>query len=1750
MSEMVDLSAYTLEQLRKDSQLVVYRGSGRGIPGQILVVAPLSERFEHETIKRLEHEYALRTKLDSAWAAVPIALVRDKGRTALVLEDPGGEPLERLLEHPLELTRFLQIAAGLANALSSLHKRGIVHKDIKPGNVLVDAASGRVWLTGFGKAISLAREPQAPEPAQTIAGTLAYIAPEQTGRMNRSIDSRSDLYSLGVILYQMLTGTLPFVASDPLELVHCHIARLPVPPRERGNGVPEPLSAIILKLLAKSPEERYQTATGLEADLKRCLHDWRFFGRIDSFVIGANDIPNHLTISQKIYGREHERKSLFEAFERVIRNGSPEVVLVSGYSGTGKSSLINELQKATLLPGGILISGKFDQHKQDIPYATITQALQNLVRQLLSREDSALAYWRDALRDAVGTNAELLANIIPELELLIDKPPPAPELFGQDADNRFLSAFQAFLSVVARREHPLIIFLDDLQWLDTATLRLLERVIIRRQVQHLLFVLAFRDNEIGPNHPTRQMLDRIRKSEAIAQDIMLGPLSIEDVSLLISDSLHDTQAHTEPLAYLLYEKTTGNPFFLRQLFTSLTEEHLVEFDTAGGTWRWDLERIRARKMSDDVVELLIEKLNRLPDKALEILKQLACLGNSADEAILTLVRGGSEEELQSDLWDAMRGGFVIHSAGSYTFVHDRVREATYSLISEDMRAEVHLQIGRQLMARVSSGDLPEILFDIVNQVNRGVALISDENEKQRVAELNLSAGRKAKASTAYAAAGSYFSVAIALLGQEYWSTRYDLAFSRSLELAECEFLSGNLDTAEKLISELLVRARSNTDKVAAYCLRVKLYFMKSDYAQAAASALDCLRLLGIEMSAHPTAQAVMAEYEKVVLTLGERSIESLIDLPLMNNQEMRAAMRVLSVLEGPAFTTDSNLYYLCACQMASITLKCGTTDASSYGLALFGRVLGPLLRRYRDGYLLAKLGVELTEKHEFVAYKAKVYFTAALAAVWTEPMTAVMDLLHSASRAAVETGDLICLCYCYTHVVPFLLIRGDHLDEVAHEAEQSLDSLTKSNFVAGVADVLGQQQFIRCLQGQTMSLSSFNDAHFDEEAFERHLEDQGAWMTLMCFYWIRKLQAAFIAGRYEVAIAAAEKANAILWAGAGCIHLLDYHYYAALSIAGRFETASVDIRKKWRQALDVHLGQLRDWAEHGSVTFKNRYTLVSAEVARIEGRDLDARRLYEQAIGFARDHGFVGNEAIANEVAARFYFDRGFKTIGDAYIQNAHSNYLRWGAHAKVRNLEELYPVLREPAPHSIAALDATIAQLDLVAVVRALQAVSREIDLERLIETLMVSAVEHAGAERGLLFLHRGPEIRIEAQATTHSSKVAVIFSRSFAARPQFAEVLVRDAVRTLESVILEDGSVPNRFSDDAYVSVWRPRSILCLPLVRQREAIGVLYLENNLAPNVFTKDRLAVLELIASQAAISLKNAQLYADLQQENDERRKAEIELRQSTDALSQLQEELRQASRAAMMGELTASLAHELNQPLGGSLINAQAVRRLLTAKKPDLAEIKAAIEEIISDDTRAVEIIRNVRSLFQRDDAQMGPVDLKQVLFDVGRILAADAMFRKITLRSDLPASLPTIIGNRTQLLQALMNLVLNAFDAVCEDGVETREVEICTSEPEPGQVHVAVSDSGKGIDPSIAPRLFDAFFTTKAKGMGMGLAITRSIVENHGGRLWATRNSSGGATLEFELPVKANTKVGTELAAGKRCYDGPKSTPELLCWR
>jgi predicted ATPase/signal transduction histidine kinase len=1828
-----DLSGYAFSPLRS-GDLTLFRGSGEALPPILLVTA---ENASLECLNRLEHEYTLGTELDAAWAAHPIELSRHRNRLALVLEDPGGTTLDQLLGQPLGIAEFLRVAISLAGALRHVHARGLIHKDIKPANILADVTSGDVWLTGFGIASRLPREHQSPEAPEVIAGTLAYMAPEQTGRMNRSVDSRSDLYSLGVVFYEMLTGTLPFTAADPMEWVHCHIARQPIPPDERDAEIPEALSLITMKLLAKTAEQRYQTAAGVEADLRRCLTEWESYARIDSLSLGEHDASGRLLIPEQLYGREHEIEALLACFDRVVAHGTLELVLVSGFSGIGKSSVVHELHKELVQPRGLYASGKFDQYKRDIPYATLAQAFQNLVRSLLSQGELELGRWQEAFTEALGSNGQLIVNLVAELELIVGKQPSVPELPAREAKNRFRTVFRRFLAVFARKEHPLALFLDDLQWMDGATLDLLEHLVTHSEVRHLLLVGAYRDNEVGPAHPLLRTLESIRDAKARVQEIVLAPLGLDDIGRLVTDALHCTPEHAWSLAQLLYEKTGGNPFFAIQFLIALADEGLLAFDSAAAVWVWDISRIHAKNYTDNVVDLMVQKLKRLSITTQDALKHLGCLGNTAEIGMLSLVYQETEEAVRASLWEAVRAGLVVYQENSYKFLHDRIQQAAYSLVPEEHRAAVHLRIGRRLLTKLTAEELTEQLFEVASHFNRGHALIADRDEKAQVATINLRAGRKAKASAAYGSASTYLASGSALLGDSDWSGQYELTFSLWLERAQCELLSSNFENAEQLIPELLKRSASKVHQAAAYDLKVRLHTVQGEYPQAVEDARACLRLFGIDLPAHPSSEEVEAEYETIWRNLNGRSIESLIDLPRMTHPELQVAMRVLSTLAEVSWFTDFHLYCMLVCRTVNISMQHGMAGPSAHAYGCLGSLLGPIFHRYPEGYRLGRLACDLVEKHDFTAYHTKVLHEMGATSLWTQPITSAIEFRRAVVRNATETGDLTYACYSLHHCITGCLLRNDPLDAVWRESEAALDYARRARFRDVVDLIISQQRFIAAMQGRTATASTFGDVQFDEEAFEAQLTGD-RMNTMICVYWILKLKARFLSGNYVEALAAAAKAKPVLRREAVQIYLLDYSYYTALTAAALYEDATADDQAVWRDLLTAHGEQLREWTDNYPPTFADKHALVSGEVARLEGRDADAMRLYEEAIKSAREHGFVQNEGLAYEVAARFYAARGAGSIALTYLRGARDCYLRWGALGKVRQLDGRHPELREvsaPAAKS-ATVSVPVLQLDVGTVIKASQAVSSEMDLGKLIETLMRLALEHAGADRGLLILLTDNEVRIAAEARTGRGGIEVTLRSSAMAPTELIESVFHTAVRTRDSVILDDASSRNA---DGLIPQRHALSVVCVPLIKQAKLVGTLYLENHLTPRVFTSVKLAVLKLLASQAAISLENVRLYDELRMENSERQRAEQELRRSEAYLREAQRlshtgtfswntsnaarywseetfrifeydpltiptrelalerlhpddvaafseamarasldgrefaheyrlrmpdervkqvhvvvrayrneagdvdlvgavmdvtairlaerelhkariDLAHVMRVTSLGELTASIAHEVNQPLGAVMFNAEACLTWLDRNTPNMNEARAALKRIVRDGTRAGEVIGRVRALASKTDIKMAPLDLNEVLNEALTFVQHELLSARVTLRVQQMRPPPVVLADKVQLQQVVLNLVSNGIEAMQSVTDRPHELVIRSEQDDARNVRVTVRDSGVGFSTDSGDRLFNAFYTTKSSGMGIGLSICRSIIELHGGRIWAVPNAAYGATVQFVLPL------------------------------
>jgi PAS domain S-box-containing protein len=1796
---------------------------------EFVAVLPTADYPPPGYIDRLTHEYGLREYLQHEWAVRPLELVREHGRTVLLLEPRGGLPLDRIMGEPMETGRFLRLAIAISMAVHRMHELGLVHRDIKPVNILVEPGTLQVWLTGFGIASRLPRERQSPEPPELIAGTLAYMAPEQTGRMNRSIDSRSDLYSLGVTLYQTLTGKLPFNAVDPMEWVHCHIAKKPEAPQARCADIPLQLSSIVMKLLAKTPDDRYQTALGLERDLRRCLADWDIQGAIDAFALGERDITERLMIPEQLYGRENEIARLLTALDDVLATGMPRLMLVSGQPGIGKSSVVNELHKVLVPPRGLFASGKFDQLKQDIPYATLAEALQGLIRRLLGKPEAELQVWRNALRQALDSNGALAVELIPELELIIGEQPALLEVPPSAAKARNQLALRRLVGVFARPEHPLALFLDDMQWLDAATLDLLEYLLEQPGCQHLLVVGAYRDNEVDAAHPLMRKLSAIRGRGTPVHEIALLPLKHEDLTQLIADAFRCEPRRARPLARLVHERTAGNPFFANQFIVALVEQGLIVCDPSAGRWTWELGPIQARGYTENVVDLMVGKLSRLPFTTLKALKELACLGNAAETSTLAMVHGTSEAEIHSDLWEALRLELIVRSAHSYRFMHDRVQEAAYSLIPEALRPETHLRTGRLLRAQLQSGERDEAIFSVVGQLNRGGMLIAEPDERNAIAELNLRAGKRAKGAAAYASALNYLVAGAKVLAEDLSDRRHDLLFELEFHRAECEFLTGDITSAEKRALALSARVWDMTQRALVACLLADVYVALGRLDKSVATCLECLRHADLDIPLQPTEAQARAAYDQVWERLHGRTIEELAELPLMTEPLSRAKLDVLAKIARCALTQmDRHLLCLILCAAVELSLERGHCESSSYAYEYFALVAGWQFGDFEAGFRFGRLGHELVERKGFRQFEALVCLTFAIVIPWARHAEGCRDLIRKAFEVANRTGDVVSAVSSGLLLVSNLLMTGNPLVEVEEEAELGRAFCRRTAFVDFIDAANAQIAFIRNLRGLTRHFGSLDHDGFDEPRLQSHFESQPHVPVFECWYWIRRLQARFLAGDTGAALDASTRAQALLSSSPGMLEASEHELYSALTHCAACDSASTAERQRHLEAAISHQRQLDRWARSCPENFECRATLVAAEIARLEQRDPAAMQLYEQSIQAARESGFVHSEALATELAARFYFARGFDRIARTYMRDARSCYLQWGALGKARQLDQLYPQLiaEDPRTDATRTVVRQGEHLDLATVIKVLQAVSGETELEKLITALMRLGLEHAGAERGLLILPHDAGYRIEAEAGIAGETVTVALTRADVSAANLPTSALHYVLRTREIVLLPDAAAQNPFSDDEYLRQHRVRSLLCMPLLKQTRLIGVIYLENNLTSGVFTPARMAVLALLATEAAISLENSCLYGQLRERearlrrlveanivgiviyaldgriidaNDaflrivgyehqgvaaglprwpeltptewhatdaqrlalvqatgvaepyekeflrkdgtrvavlvggalfedgqnegvafvvdltERKQAEATARESERRYGEMRTQLAHANRVATVGQFSASIAHEINQPLAGILMNASAGLRMLAAATPNVQGARETLGRTVRDANRASDVIRRLRALYGKTTSATERLDINQAIREVLVLSNAELQDHGVVLELRLADDLPALEGDRIQLQQVLLNLIRNAVDAMSTSDEIPRRLRISTETSESSAL-VAVEDSGPGVSPAALPHIFDSFYSTKSGGLGVGLSICRGIVEAHQGKLWVTHAVPHGAIFRF----------------------------------
>ncbi|WP_042691489.1 AAA family ATPase [Azospirillum sp. B506] len=1428
-------------------------------------------------LARLRREHELFRLLDPAWAVKPLDLLRHGTVPVLTLADPGGQPLSALAASAPYMStasvvvgtfrQRLSLAFRIAGSVAQLHRRGLLHGDLRPFNLLV-GEDGAVRLTGFGRATDLS-DPQRQE-VERPAALLPYMAPEQSGRMNRPVDRRSDLYALGVTLYELFTRELPFAARDATEWVHSHLARAPIPPSQHAPDLPPAISGILLRLLAKTAEERYQTAGGLVRDLGHALQLWDGQGRIPDFPPGLHDLPEGLEPPPRLYGREEPVAVLQAAFDRVAGRGRMGVVLISGRSGVGKSAVVHALEEQLVPPRGLFAAGKFDQGRRDLPYASLAEAFRGLVTRILALPVPHRDQWCRDLGKAVGDGGALMTALIPNLSLLIGEQPAVPPLPPQEAQNRFDLLFRRVLQLFARPDHPLVLVLDDLQWLDRATLDLLDRLVADGSINHLLLVGAYRSDEVGPDHPLTALLDRIRDATSRSgvagldidcSEITLGPLSSDDLHRLVADSLDRRPEEVAALAALVEDRTGGNAFFAVQLLTALERSGRLWFDRAARRWDWDPAAVETARSGASIASLMTERLGRFPARARDLLARLAALGARAPLATLARAGGLTEAETERNLKPVLAEGLLLREGDGFRFLHDRVQEGAYALVPAEGRAGLHLDIARALHSGFATELSGERLFALVGQYDRCLPLIQDGREREEVATLHLAAGHQAKAASAHGSALAYALAGLRLLEGGQWERRHRLAFALEHLQAECEFLSGDLRRAELRLLGLVGRAECPADRAAITALLVTVYTAIDRSDRAIDACLAYLRGAGIDWPAHPPASLAQEEYARLRAAIGGRPIASLASLSAVGDPDSRATMDVLAAALPPAFFSDRDLVCLILCRMANLTLQHGRSDASALGFAYLGMMAGPYFGDYAAGYAFGRLGYDLAERQGRTRYRARVLMTFAYHVVpWTRDIRSERALLLRAFEEAREAGDVTYGGFTSVTLVTSMLASGDPVTTVQRIAEARLAYVRQVKFGL-CADILTTQlQLLRALQGRTDALDSFDGRGFDNAAFEARLLANPSLDIATCWHWIRTLQLRCIAGGMRAAVEAAERAEGLLWTTSGHWEMAEFHFHAALARAGAMDGAEPEERARHAMMLSRHLAQLREWAGHSPDSFDARFALVTAEVARTQGQTEDAMRGYDRAAQAARRTGLPHVEALAQECAAGFYRRMGLPTLEFACIREAAERYGAWGASAKVRQLARRYPsLLLEAGEAAVPETPRGFDGIDLAALLETLRTVSDQSGVEQLTTTLLTLVLEHAGASRGLLILARGERLRVEAEATTGLYGVSVRLVQEDADRFPLPHAIIHGAIRDQEAVIVDDTRAAGPLSADPYFHETEARSILCLPLVRRRRVVGLLHLENALATYAFTQQRVNVLTLLGAQAAASLETATL---------------------------------------------------------------------------------------------------------------------------------------------------------------------------------------------------------------------------------------------------------------------------------------------------
>ncbi|MDZ8185002.1 MAG: AAA family ATPase [Nostoc sp. ChiSLP02] len=1505
-----------VKQLYCSSKTIVYQAI-RETDGQPAIVKYLRSDYpSFSQLLQFRNQYTIAKNLNLPGVIQPYSLERCGNSYALVMEDFGGIPLDEYTQgQPIKVDEFLAIALQLAEILNGLYEHRVIHKDIKPANIIIHSDTKQVKLIDFSIASLLPRETQEIKNPQVLEGTLSYLSPEQTGRMNRGIDYRSDFYSLGVTFFELLTGQLPFQSNDPMELIHCHIAKQPV----LGNReeIPQVISNIVMKLMAKNAEDRYQSALGLKYDLEVCLVQYQQTREIGFFKLGQRDVCDRFLIPEKLYGRETEVASLLQAFER-ISNGSTEIMLVAGFSGIGKTAVVNEVHKPIVRQRGYFIVGKFDQFGRNIPFSAFVSALRDLMRQLLTETDAQLKQWQTKILSALGENGQVIIEVIPELEHIIGKQPAAVELSPSAAQNRFNLLFQKFIQVLTTPEHPLVIFLDDLQWADSASLQLMQMLMSETETGYLLLIGAYRDNEVSPAHPLMLALKDIGNSGAIINAIALTPLKLSHLNHLIADTLSCPLALAAPLSELVYRKTKGNPFFATQFLKTLHEERYITFDSQKGYWQGDIIQIQALTLTDDVVEFMALQLQKLPSNTQSVLKLAACIGNSFDLGTLAIIYEQTLAETAVDLWKALQEGLILPTSEvykffqeeliasnqdsegffglnsnscAYKFLHDRVQQAAYTLIPEEQKQATHLKIGQLLLNNTTVVQQEEKLFEIVSQLNIGKNLIAEETEQIELARLNLKAGRKARVATAYTAAFEHFLTGIDLLPQQCWQTQYALTLALYEGAAEAAYLSGNLEQMTQFAAVILEQANCLLDKVRVYEIKIQAAQAQHQFLEAVQIALEILQCLGISFPKEPSGSDIGQACAATNSILAGKQPLDLIALPQMQEPEKIAAIRILAGVSSSAYVVAPTLLPFIILEQVNLSVQYGNISYSANGYAYYGLMLCGVMGEIERGYQFGQLAHLLVEQLNAKEMIARAYVGVHCSVWhWKEPLRNTLPFLTKGYQSGLETGDLESATICAFVYVMHSWFVGKELSYLSRESAAFYVQLTqlKQEGLIGHLTIF-QQAILNLLGNATQAWQLVGDA-FDAEQMLPKIEQAGD-QTALCYYYISKLLLCYWFGQFELAVQAAIAIEKYLGGATGLFLVPVFHTYDSLAHLAIYSQVSQAEQQNIHQRVIANQEKLKNWAGYVPVNHLHKYYLVEAERQRILGNKAEAIEYYELAITLAQENHYLNEEAIANELAAKFYLAWGKEKLARDYLLNAYYAYARWGAKAKIEDLERDYPqlltfVLQQDkiklmSNATVSAIDkGTISQvistnstnyattsvsavLDLATLFKASQTVSSEIHLDKLLATLLNVLIENAGADKCALLLLKEEKLLIEA-ITTVGQPSTIMRSLPLEESQDLPISAINSVKRSLKPSIVINATTDPLLMADAYIIRQQPKSLFCTPINYQGKLLGILYLENSLTAGVFTSDRVEVIDMLCTQAAIALENARLYQQAQ----------------------------------------------------------------------------------------------------------------------------------------------------------------------------------------------------------------------------------------------------------------------------------------------